>query len=165
MTDAPRTRSRRPGRWLGAVAWLVPSGDRSAWRREWDGELAYFSKMAAAAHRPLGRWWLARRLTAALQHALWLRGQTMNLRDTGRDTRQAMRVLARRPGFTIASVLTLGIGIGGATVIFSVMQAVFWRPLPYPDPDALVMRVDNDGRAAAWRGAEQRVAGGLLRLA
>ena len=83
----------------------------------------------------------------------------MSLRDTGRDARQAIRMLARRPGFTLASILTLGIGIGGATVIFSVMQAVFWRPLPYPDPDALVIVSTTTAAQPARRRAEQRVAG------
>ncbi len=71
----------------------------------------------------------------------------MTLRDTGRDTRHAVRVLARRPGSRWRLVLTLALGIGGTTVIFSAMQAVFWRPLPYPDPSALVMVSTRPPRA------------------
>jgi putative ABC transport system permease protein len=54
------------------------------------------------------------------------------------DLAHAARFLARRPGFTVVAVLTLAIGIGGATAIFSVADAVVLRPLPYVDPDRLV---------------------------
>jgi len=55
-----------------------------------------------------------------------------------RDTRFAVRAMARRPGFTWLAVLTLGVGIGGTTAIFSVTDGVLFRPLPFPDADRLV---------------------------
>ncbi len=55
------------------------------------------------------------------------------------DLRFAVRLLGRAPLFTAAAVVTLGLGIGGNTLVFSLLEAVVLRPLPYADPDRLFM--------------------------
>jgi predicted permease len=55
-----------------------------------------------------------------------------------REVRLAARTLRRRPGYTATAVVTLGLGIGATVAIFTVVNAVLLRPLPYPDADRLV---------------------------
>jgi putative ABC transport system permease protein len=61
-----------------------------------------------------------------------------SLDSVGRDLRHALRGLKRRPTFTLAVVLTLALGIGATTAIFSVVNAVVIKPLPYPEANAVV---------------------------
>ena len=54
------------------------------------------------------------------------------------DIRYALRSFVRAPGFTLVALVTLALGIGGTTAIFSIVDGVVLRPLPYSDPDRIV---------------------------
>ena len=83
--------------------------------------------------------------------------------DARRDAWHAARTWLRHPGFALAVVVTLGLGVGASTAIFSVAYGVSLRPLPYPEPDRLVriyeanlangrLKEDvSDGAFQAWR--------------
>ena len=90
------------------------------------------------------------------------------------DVKIAMRSLWRQPGFMALAVLTLAVGIGANAAIFSAVQAVLLRPLPFPDAHRLVAVFTagpklRPGESSPpdfvdWRGVQTSLAGGLAAL-
>jgi putative ABC transport system permease protein len=115
---------------IALVSRLAPGAARREFRAEWDAELATDPSLA----RALG----------ALPDAWCLFRQQWSLDMLSQDIRYGVRLLARRPAYTAIVVLTLAIGIGATTAVFSVINGVLLRPLPYPDDARLAVVWEND---------------------
>jgi predicted permease len=100
----------------------------------------------AAARRSFGRLDGVRDTHRDARSPMWIE-------DFRRDLQYAKRTLLRSPGFTLAAVLTLGIAVGGATAVFSLLDAVLLQPLPFPAADRLVLLYEENSRAGFARDA------------
>lgn len=98
----------------------------------------------AAARRSFGN-------ATAAEERFYESGRWLWWDEVRSDVRYALRTLRHSPAFAAAAVLTLALGIGANTAIFSVIDAVLLRPLPYPHPDRIVMLY---GRVASGENSE-----------
>jgi len=140
-----------PGRRvIGWASQLVPSPRRRAWRREWEAEVAYAwqAMTQGAAPSAAARLKLRARILACLIDALWERKQTMTMTGFLDDVRLAVRGLRRSPGFAVVAVVTLALGIGASTAVFTLVDGVLLKALPYPAPERLVS-IQHLGRGGA----------------
>jgi putative ABC transport system permease protein len=117
---------------LAIAARLVPAYRRPGWLRQWVAELEHRCTTAR------GRGDLVRFALGSITHALYVRREEMRIGGLMADLRQSARALLRRPGFSALTVATLAIGIGAATAIFSLAEALLLRPLPLEYNDRLV---------------------------
>lgn len=126
---------------------IVPRRLRADWRQEWEAELAH--RQARLAEWDRLNWPskldLFRRSTSAFWDALWL--QPYRLEDEMfQDLRFGFRMLIKHKGFTLVAVLSLALGIGANTALFSVVDAVLLETLPVGEPERLVLFEWQAGR-------------------
>ena len=121
------------------AARLVPCEDRRTWAAEWRAELGHaWDHPAPGTSRPRLRLALVARALGAVPDALEMRRATGGDHMLVHDLRLALRRLVRRPGFAALVSLTLALGIGAATAVFTVVDGVLLRPLPYANVERLV---------------------------
>src|SRR5262245_4428574 len=149
MTDATRTTRFRFCLWLIIfIGLIVPRRLRADWRQEWEAELRYREELLACWDRldwrnKLDLLW---RSLGAFRDATLL--QPRRLEDEMfQDLRVGLRGLRGQPGFTFAAALALALGIGATTLIFSVVNAVLLRPLPFPDADRVIRIEERHGQS------------------
>ena len=131
---------------LRLFARVVPARDRDEWLAEWESELHARRARLTVRHRLTHEQELDmfRRVLGSVHDAAWLRRQFTLDADVVHDVRHGARLLARSPGFPLLTIAVLAIGIGATTGIFSVVDALLVRQLPYRDPEQIVLMFEAD---------------------
>jgi predicted permease len=121
------------------VSTVVPTSLRERWVAEWEAELehAWTSALDRGEAPALVGVRLIVRAIESIPDALWLRRRETG-GGRGAVLRDATRALIRSPGYSLTVIGILALGIGSSTGIFTVVDALFLRPLPFYEPDRLV---------------------------
>jgi putative ABC transport system permease protein len=119
---------------------LVPSRDRADWRKEWEGELRHRRDLLESRNRfdRSHQVDLLRRTLGAFPDAAWLRRQLTLDADIVHDVRHGVRMLWKSPGFTIAAVFILAVGIGSTVAVVTLLDTLMFKPLPYGDAERVM---------------------------
>jgi predicted permease len=124
---------------IKSIGVIVPRRLRADWRQEWEAELR--SREALLAEWDRLNWKtkldLLRRSLGAFRDALLLQPRRLE-EEMFQDLRYGARMLVKNPGFTLIAVITLALGIGANTAIFSIVKPVVIQPLPFAQPDRLM---------------------------
>ncbi|MFN7929786.1 MAG: hypothetical protein U0Y68_17945 [Blastocatellia bacterium] len=123
-------------RLIALVSLIVPRQFRYDWRHEWEAELQHHESLLTKWRRMdwYDRWDLLRR-AGSLRDALYLTKRLEE--DMIQDLRYGSRMLRKHKGFTMVAIISLALGIGANTALFSVVDAVMLRMLPVPEPEQL----------------------------
>jgi len=126
---------------LRTAARLVPRRQRAEWLQEWESELDARRARLAARDALTRRQEvdMFRSVIGSFRDAAWLRRQFTRDADLVHDLRYGTRLLWRNPAFALVTVTVLALGIGATTAIFSVVDALLLRQLPYRDPERIVL--------------------------
>jgi putative ABC transport system permease protein len=129
--------------WLWLIRFIgviVPQRFRARFRQEWEAELEYREELLSRWDRLdwRGKHELLWRSLGAFWDALWLQRQRWE-DEMIQDLRFGVRMLLKSKGFTAVAALTLALGIGANTAIFSVMNTLLLRSLPVKNPEELVL--------------------------
>jgi putative ABC transport system permease protein len=136
---------------LRVFARVVPARQREDWLQEWEAELDARRTRLAARDALTRRQEvdMFRRVLGSLRDAAWLRRQFTRDADLIHDLRYGVRLSRRNPGFALLTVTVLALGIGATTAIFSVVDALLIRQLPYRDPERVVLLFETSTRNRA----------------
>jgi len=126
-------------RLIAFIGVIVPRRFRARFRKEWEAELEYREELLARWDRldwrnKLELFW---RSLGAFWDALLLQPQRLE-DEMFQDLRYGFQALVKRPGVALLSVIILALGIGATTTVFSIVNTVLLRPLPFNNPDRVI---------------------------